>query len=209
MGAPKNTPTFFENAITGLIKKITWSNFEKIIILAIIIPISVSVVNSYYSDFIEKQNLAQAYRTEILWLEPIVDQAIVSPDSHLTFNPDGSYTVLAGCSPNQLYPDWGMFHKNSLAISKFDRKLSEQLYTYYFSIQWAEENRKIICSQGLLLKDMDRQNEGNTSTYRAIADTLPINHKELVGGSKLCKTITPTLLENLNKTIDAKPFIFF
>jgi hypothetical protein len=207
MGAPKPPPNILEIIIAEMKKVFTGRRLETIIIIGLVLPVSVASVNTYITDFHEKQNLAQAYKTEILWLHANLNNTINGPNTEFIDLGNNEYEIGIQCPATGLYPDWGLFHKNSQEISKFDKELSDELYVYYFSILWAEENRLLVCNQGHELIDMGRKNETNTKTYQFLGREIPDYEKQMKNSAGLSYNLTPDLTNKLDKTINAKPFI--
>jgi hypothetical protein len=200
--------------VSEITENISFWNFTKtIIIIGILAPILVTSINSYYSDFTEKQNLAQAYKTEIINLKPFLSEAQKQPLSVFFIDPNNTAnnSLIVQQKVDSLYPSWGLYNSNPQLLSKFDKNLSAQLYLFYYRIQRAEEMRKVVIGNNQEIKNL-RATEGSSSLeYLGKANSIVGEDTEMHVNINLASESIPSLIDGLNETINAKPlpFVYF
>jgi len=182
-----------------------WSRLEQIIIIAIIAPIIVAAAHTYLSEFNEMQNNARAFKIELENLKVYLNGTLQYPA--YTFD-NNTRTLGVNQKIDTIYPEYGLYYTSKDKISKFDSELSEDLYIFYFRLLKAEEQRKIATSTFAEYKKLEAKGELEYATYPDQVGSVIESNQEMLFLTQQCENSLPKILEKLDATINAKPFIF-
>lgn len=174
--------------------------FIKIVIIAIIIPLFLSAIGTYEADFHQKQNLARAYQIEISNLQPFLNTTL--KDYH-----DDKNLKQMHRKGDAIYPEWGLYHSSKDQISKFDAKLSEDIYDFYYRILRAEENRLLTIHNYNEMKEVEKAQGNESSAYAIKNYDMQSSNNEMAYQVALAENSIPKLMDELNDTISKKAFI--
>lgn len=184
----------------------------KVIVFSAVLGSIVGGASTFISSYLldqhqqdlEEKNVAQAIFIDVSQTSFYLNASLAKYNAGQQYSRNGKNdSTFIFYYPNPYYRDNGLYFVHSSEISKFNSNLSTEIFQYYNTVLFLENERQYIVSRGSSRSEWDNLSDVEKAHMYFYTEILP---DQIIGTIQLGEKIRKDLKDEYNLNTDLSPF---